>query len=227
MKALLSDSEDLRLNIDHPGHLIPKCEWHISPLGRSYFVNHNTRTTSWKKPTPERPAGSVTPECVINAHSKSIWSLACLTSCNIMSTSDDGSIFQWTKDGKQVGDAWHSEGGGVNAIAMCPDETMIATGSTDGRIRLWNMRRGSVVGDSWEGHEDAVRCLDWCTNGLEIASGSGDGTIRRWNPHIGRQIAAPMQAGHGLVILSTRRQVRERWSGQYGPRVVNGRLSAQ
>ncbi|KAJ8579378.1 hypothetical protein M405DRAFT_886480, partial [Rhizopogon salebrosus TDB-379] len=34
-------------------------------LGRSYFVNHNTRITSWKKPVPDRPVGSLTPECII------------------------------------------------------------------------------------------------------------------------------------------------------------------
>ncbi|KAJ8592608.1 hypothetical protein M405DRAFT_33173 [Rhizopogon salebrosus TDB-379] len=41
--------------------LIPGCEWHISQLSRSYFVNHNTRTTSWKKPVSDHPVGSLTP----------------------------------------------------------------------------------------------------------------------------------------------------------------------
>ncbi|KAG2342740.1 hypothetical protein BDR05DRAFT_1000716, partial [Suillus weaverae] len=79
------------VRLDYPGNLVvTECEWHISPLGRSYFVNHNTRTTSWKKPAPERPAGSLMPECVIEGHSQGIWSLAYLgTSCNVMSASDD------------------------------------------------------------------------------------------------------------------------------------------
>ncbi|KAJ8591900.1 WD40 repeat-like protein, partial [Rhizopogon salebrosus TDB-379] len=33
----------------------------------------------------------------------------------------------------------------------------------------------------------------------EIASGSQDGTIRRWNPNTGRQIAPPIETGHGYV----------------------------
>ncbi|KAG2753512.1 hypothetical protein P692DRAFT_20649469, partial [Suillus brevipes Sb2] len=60
------------VRLDHSWELIPGCEWHISPLGRSYFVNHNTQTTSWKKPRPERPAGSLMPECIIK--SGSMWS---------------------------------------------------------------------------------------------------------------------------------------------------------
>ncbi|KAG2054288.1 hypothetical protein BDR06DRAFT_420653 [Suillus hirtellus] len=69
------------------------CEQHISPLGMSCFVNNNTQITSCKKPTPES---------IIEGHSKFIRGLTCLgTSCNILSASGDGSIFQWTIDGVQ------------------------------------------------------------------------------------------------------------------------------
>jgi hypothetical protein len=75
---VLPQARYLQLNIDEPGDLVVSgCEWHISPQGRSYFVNHNIRTTSWKKPIPECPAGSLTPECIIEGHSECIWSLAC------------------------------------------------------------------------------------------------------------------------------------------------------
>ncbi|KAG2747631.1 hypothetical protein P692DRAFT_20642174, partial [Suillus brevipes Sb2] len=78
------------VRLDYPRQLIPGCEWHISPLGRSYFVNHNNRTTSWKKPRPECPAGSLMPECIIKRNSR--WNngeLACLgTSDDILSISD-------------------------------------------------------------------------------------------------------------------------------------------
>ncbi|KAJ8592922.1 hypothetical protein M405DRAFT_811846, partial [Rhizopogon salebrosus TDB-379] len=87
--------------------------WEEEAGGRSYFVNHNTRTTSWKKPVPDRPAGSLTSECIIEGHSECIWSLACVgTGCNIMSASDDGSIRQWIRDGEPVGEPWKSDGGG-------------------------------------------------------------------------------------------------------------------
>ncbi|KIK34469.1 hypothetical protein CY34DRAFT_812884 [Suillus luteus UH-Slu-Lm8-n1] len=180
-----------------PGHLVvPGCEWHISPLGRSYFVNNNTRTTSWKKPKPERAAGSLTPECIIEGHTECIWSLACLkASCNVISASHDGSIRQWKRDGEPVGKPWYDDGGGMCTMAVSPDEAMVVCGSTDGRLRLWNIKEGSMIGEPWEGH-DGVRCLDWSPNAPEIASGSEDGTIRRWNPDTGRQIAPPIKTSH-------------------------------
>ncbi|KAJ8591137.1 hypothetical protein M405DRAFT_932338 [Rhizopogon salebrosus TDB-379] len=114
------------VRLDRPGKLISGCEWHMSPLGWSYFVNHNTRTTSWKKPTPERPAGSLTPLCVIEAHSNFIWNLACVgTSHDVMSASEDGSIRQWRRDGEPVGEPWEGNGGAIATMAMSPDETMV------------------------------------------------------------------------------------------------------
>ncbi|KAG2754178.1 WD40 repeat-like protein, partial [Suillus brevipes Sb2] len=181
--------------IDYPGQLVdPECEWHILQFGRSYFVNHNTRTTSWNKPKPERPAGSLKPECIIEGHSWCIWSLAYLkASCNVMSASGDGSIRQWKRDGEPVGKPWDGGGGGVQSIAAHLDDTTVVSGSIDGSLRLWNIQEGSMIGDPWEGHDAGVRCLDWSPDALEIASGSEDGTIRRWNPDTGRQIAPPIK----------------------------------
>ncbi|KAG2048522.1 WD40 repeat-like protein [Suillus hirtellus] len=191
------------VRLDDPGDLaVPGWEWHISPLGRSYFVDHNARTTSWKKPKPDRPAGSLMPECVIEGHSRCIWSLAYLgNSGNIMGTSDDRSIRQWKGDGEPVGKPLNSDGGGTISMVVSSDETMVICGSADGRLRLWNIKEGSMVGDPWEGHNinAQVRCLDWSRNSLEIASGSQDGTVRRWNPDTGRQIAPPIQTSHGWV----------------------------
>lgn len=188
------------VRLDHAGDLVPGCEWHISPSGRSYFVNHNTRTTSWKKPMPDRQAGTFTPERIIEGHSKCIWDIACLgSSCDIMSSSSDGSIHQWTKDGEPIGKPWVSDGGVVGSIGVSPDETMVVSGSADGRLRLWNIKEGKMVGNPWKGHNDAVICLNWSPNAVEIATGSYDGTIRRWNPDTGRQIAPLIKTSHGWV----------------------------
>jgi WD40 repeat protein len=121
------------------------------------------------------------------------------TGCNIMSASEDGSIRQWIRDGESVGEPWSSGGGRVASMAVYPDQTMVVSGSADGRLRLWNVEEGSVVGDPWEGHSAQVTCLDWSANAREIASGSQDSTIRRWNPNTGRQIAPPIEIGHGWV----------------------------
>src|SRR6201747_1812046 len=61
---------------------------------------------------------------------------------------------------------------------------------------MWRAPWSAIHG---RGHSAPMRCLDWSPNAREIASGSQDGTIRRWNPNIGRQIAPPIETGHGWV----------------------------
>jgi WD40 repeat protein len=103
---------------------------------------------------------------------------------HIMSASEDGSIRRWIRDGEPVGEPGRSNGAEVVSMAVCPDESMVVSGSADGGLRLWNVKGSSVVGYPWEGHSASVKCLDWSHD--EISSGSEDGTIRRWNPNIGR-----------------------------------------
>jgi WD40 repeat protein len=202
VKNLAPRVRNSRLLVDVSGDLVTGCEWHISPLGRSYFVNHNTRTTSWKKPTPERPAGSLTPEYVIDDHSAFIWSLACLrTSGDILSASSDCSIRQSATDGGHSGRLWHGDSGMVISIALCPDESMLVSGNIDGKIQLWNTKEGNMVGKPWKAHRDVVRYLHWSPSAVEIVSGSHDGTIQQWNPHTGRETARPIATSHGWVSV--------------------------
>ncbi|KAG2059925.1 WD40 repeat-like protein [Suillus hirtellus] len=116
-----------------------------------------------------------------------------------MSTSEDGSICQWQRDGEPVGKPLNSDGGGIGSMVVSPDETMVICGNADGRLRLWNIEKGKMIGDPWEGHDTAVRSLDWSPSSLEIASGSEDGTIRRWNPDTGRQMTPPIETSHRWV----------------------------
>jgi len=118
-----------------------------------------------------------------------------------MSASEDGSIRQWTRDGKSAGIPWHSNGVPVGPIAVSPDGTMVVSGSVDGRIRLWSIKESHVVGDPLEDHKDDVMCLDWSPNGLEIASGSRDGTVRRWNTDTGRQIGPTIETGGRVNVI--------------------------
>jgi WD40 repeat protein len=118
-----------------------------------------------------------------------------------MSASGDGSIRQWRRDGEPVGEPWKGDGRGIGAMTASPDETMVVSGSADGRVRLWNKKNGKIVGDPWEGHNAAVRCFDWSPNARQVAGACEDGTIPRWNPDTGQQIAPPIQTGQRVLVV--------------------------
>jgi WD40 repeat protein len=57
---------------------------------------------------------------------------------------------------------------------------VLASGSDDGTVRVWNITRGSC--QTLEGHEGAVRGLGWCPEAPNmLASGSWDSSVRIWD----------------------------------------------
>ncbi|KAG2059749.1 hypothetical protein BDR06DRAFT_967751 [Suillus hirtellus] len=118
------------------------CEWHISPLGRSYFVYHNTRTTSWKKPKPKRWAGSLKPEDgepvgkPLNSDGGGIGSMVVsLDETMVICGSTDSILRMWNmKEGSMIGDPWEGHNAQVRCLDWSRNSLEIASGSQDGTI---------------------------------------------------------------------------------------------
>ena len=60
------------------------------------------------------------------------------------------------------------------------DSTLVATGSSDKLIRVWDIRSRKPLIKVFKGHSDSVLCLDWLSQDRTIVSGSRDRTIRVW-----------------------------------------------
>jgi WD40 repeat protein/serine/threonine protein kinase len=92
-------------------------------------------------------------------------------------------------------------GGAMGAIAVSPDGRLVAAGSEDPAIRVWN------TDDPGEplvlrGHSGEVGCLAFSPDGRKILSGSQDRTVRVWNVD---GLGAPLVLrGHSGVVLGVR-----------------------
>ncbi|MDX2213596.1 MAG: NB-ARC domain-containing protein [Oculatellaceae cyanobacterium bins.114] len=86
--------------------------------------------------------------------------------------------------------------GAISAVTFSPDNKILATGSLDHKIRLWNVETGEQF--SWEGHTDWVRSVAFNHNGQWLASTSHDGTIRLWDVNAG---LTDVKTGHCFKIL--------------------------
>ncbi|MCX6560586.1 MAG: caspase family protein [Candidatus Aminicenantes bacterium] len=75
----------------------------------------------------------------------------------------------------------------VNSIAFSPDSRVIASGSDDLTIKLWDAATGKQL-RSLAGHTDGVRSVAFSPDGKVVASGSGDITIKMWDAATGRQL---------------------------------------
>jgi len=72
---------------------------------------------------------------------------------------------------------YQSPGNSVEVVAWSPDSRTIATGSTDGTVRVWNADRSH---QTYHSDSSAVLNIAWSPDGKSIAAGNVDGSIWVW-----------------------------------------------
>ncbi len=92
------------------------------------------------------------------------------TACN------DRSAWVWNRSGTLVaGPVEHADD--VMALALTHDNTLLATGSRNGDVQLWNVSDGHPLGNPWQ-HSDRVVHLKFTADSSRLISSSWDKTIK-------------------------------------------------
>lgn len=87
----------------------------------------------------------------------------------------------------------------VDAIELLQDGKVIALGSREGSIHLWDLETGTQIGDPLSGPRDRVLALAVSRDGNTLASGSWDGNVCLWNAWTGELLCQPSE-GHAYRI---------------------------
>ena len=112
-------------------------------------------------------------------------------------------VFQ-VADGQKIWEITDPEQGHedtVFTLAFSPAGHVLASGSADRSIKLWQAGDGKAI-RTFDGHTGFVTSLGWRRDGLRLASGSADKTIKVWNVEEEKQDKTIKDFGHEVTRVS-------------------------
>jgi WD40 repeat protein/predicted Ser/Thr protein kinase len=77
----------------------------------------------------------------------------------------------------------------VSGLAFCPDGAMLATGSMDGTIRLWEVASGKPLAQ-FAGHMEETTALAFAPDGRTLASVGRRDAVKLWHVATGRELVS-------------------------------------
>lgn len=102
----------------------------------------------------------------------------------LLAASRDG-LSAWSCDDDQRRWAVDAGQGGLASVACDPQGDRIATGGTDGTIKIWTLNSQKLL-SVLSAHEGTVNELAWSPDGAVLASGGDDRVVRLWSADDGR-----------------------------------------
>jgi WD40 repeat protein len=129
-------------------------------------------------------SGALLQECVFTETFDAIIAVVTsLTGQYWAAGSKRGEVRVWLEGGQILHLAWQAHTDQTYGLAFSPDERMLASGSLDGSVKLWDVETGTLLWSGWQ--TQGTVWLAFAPDGSLLASGGFEGTVRLWDPKLG------------------------------------------
>ncbi|KAI9145805.1 WD40-repeat-containing domain protein [Paraphysoderma sedebokerense] len=196
--------------VEGSGPLPGAWEMLFTPEGRPYFVDHNTRTTTWVDPRRQQTQSKDSGYGASQGQDKASASLFSVSSGNAeINESSAHSQPQTTvkghsdyvssvaSTGQCLGTLGHSNP--VNSVDVSLDGKYVYSGSTDKTVKRWDSSSGRCL-STFQGHSNFVYSVAVSPDGKYVYSGSADKTVKKWDASSGQCLGT--FEGHSSVVNS-------------------------
>jgi len=143
-------------------------------------------------------SGTLMRECVLSEAFDAITAVAISRSGKYWAAiSRRGEVRVWREAGQMLQQVWQAHTDNTFALSFSPDEHMLASGSHDGSVKLWEVESSALLWSVW--HTKGTLCLAFSPDGSLLVSGGFDATIRLWDVRRGtpsRTCRIPVRSSH-------------------------------
>ncbi|WP_174186976.1 WD40 repeat domain-containing protein [Nocardia barduliensis] len=90
----------------------------------------------------------------------------------------------------------------VYTVAFSPDGALLATGSNESTVRLWDAKTRQETAPPIKGHSEKARAVAFSPDGALLATGGDDNTVRLWDVKTRQQVAQPISTDGSVRSLA-------------------------
>ncbi|MDM8566345.1 caspase family protein [Candidatus Halobeggiatoa sp. HSG11] len=112
-----------------------------------------------------------------------------------------GALLDVVQEKSQILFFLHGHTKAVNCTAISPDGQLLASGSVDKTIIIWNIKQQQTIGSPLRGHSDEVTSVNFSPDNKYLVSGSEDKTVIIWNIERQQVLGVPL-CGHSARVWS-------------------------
>jgi WD40 repeat protein len=105
----------------------------------------------------------------------------------------DGMLFVWNVSDQNVAAVLEGSSAGDTALAFNPDGTILAAGSGDGSISLWDLQEQVLLDEPLPGMGDSIVDLTFSPKGDLLAAATYEGTVQIWDVARRAPLGDPIQ----------------------------------